>query len=702
MSNEFKTKEQLINELDLIEFLPDATFVINKAKEVIAWNRAMEELTGVRKEDIVGKGDYAYGVAFYGKPVPLLVDLIFSYDRETEQRYGFIERKGDTLYVKIFLQEVFNGKGAYLWAKASPLYDSDSNIVGAIESIRDITEQSVLAQLQQEAAERKLIEESLWNQQARLKKQLHFSSALNHIAEKIILNEDTLIILEIMTEIVGETLCVDRCLIYNIDFIRHQLIGLCEWLNTETPNITATKDTYNRDIFLNGTDYMMKYRKTVQSHVDDINPILISDGSAEVLHKLMDIQSGLWHPFSFREQGYFCLVFNQVSHQRVWHEEEIDFIIAVAKLVEIAIQKINFLNKQKKAEEALRFSDERFYKAFNSSPNPMAIYTFEEGYHIDVNDIYLKVLGFRREEVIGCTPVELGFWAKLEHRYKMRQILEEKGSVRDLDIEFRTKKGEVRLGLLSAEMIDLNGEQCILCVVNDNTERKALELEIYRLDRLNLVGEMAAGIGHEIRNPMTTVRGFLQMLGGKEECVRHKEYFNLMIEELDRANSIITEFLSLAKNKAVDLKAQNLNNIVEAIFPLIQADAIRSDKYINMELENTPDLLLDDKEIRQLILNLFRNGLESMSPGGSLTIKTFTDGKEVVLAVKDQGKGIETDTLDKLGTPFYTTKDTGTGLGLAVCYSIAARHNATIKVETNSGGTTFFVRFKIPHKCPNI
>lgn len=86
--------------------------------------------------------------------------------------------------------------------------------------------QSVLAQLQKEAAERKLIEESLWNQQERLKKQLHFSSALNHIAEKIILNEDTLIILEFMAEIVGETLGVDRCLIYDIDFTRHQLIGL--------------------------------------------------------------------------------------------------------------------------------------------------------------------------------------------------------------------------------------------------------------------------------------------------------------------------------------------------------------------------------------------------------------------------------------------------------------------------------------------
>ncbi|MEW5899031.1 MAG: ATP-binding protein, partial [Bacillota bacterium] len=88
------------------------------------------------------------------------------------------------------------------------------------------------------------------------------------------------------------------------------------------------------------------------------------------------------------------------------------------------------------------------------------------------------------------------------------------------------------------------------------------------------------------------------------------------------------------------------------------------------------------------------NGLEAMPPGGTLTIKTFQEGEEVVLAVQDEGPGIEPDLLEKIGTPFFTTKDDGTGLGLAVCYSIAARHKAAITVETSPAGTTFFVRFK--------
>jgi signal transduction histidine kinase len=112
-----------------------------------------------------------------------------------------------------------------------------------------------------------------------------------------------------------------------------------------------------------------------------------------------------------------------------------------------------------------------------------------------------------------------------------------------------------------------------------------------------------------------------------------------------------------------------------------------------MEIGDIPDILLDEKEIRQLILNLVRNGLEAMLAGGRITIKTFKEGESVVLAVQDEGKEIERNVLEKMGTPFYTTKDSGTGLGLAVCYSIAARHNAAIRVETGLSGTTFFVVF---------
>jgi signal transduction histidine kinase len=235
----------------------------------------------------------------------------------------------------------------------------------------------------------------------------------------------------------------------------------------------------------------------------------------------------------------------------------------------------------------------------------------------------------------------------------------------------------------------------VLFIVRDITKLKQLESSLVRLDRLNTVGEMAAGIAHELRNPMTTVRGFLQMLSKKTETSCFKEQFTLMIDELDRANSIITEYLSLAKNKVVQFEYHNLSSIVESLAPLIQADAAITGKCLKLMMGETSDLLVDPKEMRQLLLNLTRNGLESMQPGTTLTIKTYQKNDEVFLVVQDQGTGISKEILERLGTPFFTTKDNGTGLGLAICYSIAARHDAVISVETSSKGTSFFIRFKV-------
>jgi len=126
--------------MDIIDFLPDATFVIDREGKVIAWNHAIEEMTGVRKEDMLGKGDYAYAVPFYGKARPILIDLIFYKDKHVELSYEFIERKESTICGESQTPSLFNGQGAYLWGKASPLFDSEGNLIGAIESIRDITE----------------------------------------------------------------------------------------------------------------------------------------------------------------------------------------------------------------------------------------------------------------------------------------------------------------------------------------------------------------------------------------------------------------------------------------------------------------------------------------------------------------------------------------------------------------------------------
>ena len=333
--------------------------------------------------------------------------------------------------------------------------------------------------------------------------------------------------------------------------------------------------------------------------------------------------------------------------------------------------------------------------AFQASPCLMAISTISDGCYIKVNKCFEETIGFSAIEAVGRTSVELNIF-DTPTRNRVSELLINQGTLKNLESNFRTKDGRICIGLFSAEIIDFNGQRCILSVANDVTELRNYEKEVSKLERMNLIGQIAASIGHEIRNPMTTVRGYLQLLGIKVEYVAEKPTFDLMISELDRANEIITEFLSLAQIKKIELKSHNLNDIISNLYPLIEADAFTQNKQIDYIPGVIPNQELNEKEISQLLLNLTRNGFDAMEERGYLTIKTCVEGKMVVLSIEDEGSGIPPENLNKLGTPFFTTKDYGTGLGLATCYKIAETHNAKILINSSTNGTNICILFPIP------
>jgi PAS domain S-box-containing protein len=353
-------------------------------------------------------------------------------------------------------------------------------------------------------------------------------------------------------------------------------------------------------------------------------------------------------------------------------------------------EKIQFQSEQLKKRE-------HEYKTLVENAQDMIIRSDREHRFVYVNPAVKLYTELKPHAVIGKKHWEVGLpenisllleeiWAKVLKT----------GKEQWKDFEVTLVKGEKRHFQVHA-VPECNHEgtvETVLSIVRNITEQKQMERQMARLDRLNLVGEMAASIAHEVRNPITAVRGFLQWMGQKKEMEQqYQEYFAVMIEEIDRANSIITEYLSMAKNKAVHLQMHNLNDIIQMIAPLMQADALVSNKNVRIELGEIPDMLLDETEIRQLLLNLVRNGLESMQQGGCVTIKTYGEGSLVTLEVRDQGSGISPEIVERLGIPFTTTKSEGTGLGLAVCYSIANRHNATINFKTGLRGTTAYVHF---------
>ncbi|TYP71870.1 two-component system sensor histidine kinase NtrB [Paenibacillus methanolicus] len=232
-------------------------------------------------------------------------------------------------------------------------------------------------------------------------------------------------------------------------------------------------------------------------------------------------------------------------------------------------------------------------------------------------------------------------------------------------------------------------------LAQDVTELSLLQGEAERMERLSLVGQMAASITHEIRNPMAVIRGFIQLMRERSP-ENQREYFRIVMDELDRANGIINDFLSMAQTRLSERSPASLHDLIDDLLPLLMADANMRGLTIELELaDEMPLLLLNAKEIKQLILNLCRNGLEAMEERkGTLRIRTRAMPAHVELQVADDGHGIPRERLERLFEPFFTTKTQGTGLGLAMCLGIAERHGGTIRVESEPGaGTTFTVRF---------
>ncbi|WP_425804059.1 ATP-binding protein [Desulfitobacterium sp. Sab5] len=340
----------------------------------------------------------------------------------------------------------------------------------------------------------------------------------------------------------------------------------------------------------------------------------------------------------------------------------------------------------------LRKSEERFSKIFHSSPNTLMIVRKSDFRLIDVNQRALKNSTFSRENLIGNTLFELGM--PEAHFLQFKDKLEENSSIENMEFSFLRNENEVTY-LLSAEKMELDNEECFLLTRTNITKNKQVEKEMARLDRLNLVGKMAAGIAHEIRNPMTTVRGYLQVMGAKTEFKSYSSAFGIMMDEIDHANSIITKYLSLACHKPNNPSYQNIDKILDDLYPLLRAEASKQQKEVVLETMDTPKILLNANEIVQLTLNLAQNGLDAMKENGRLSVRTYTQDEQVVLSVKDEGTGIPRENIEKLGIPFFTTKDNHTGLGLATSYNIVHRHHGKFKVQSGSGGTEFLVYFPI-------
>ncbi len=222
-------------------------------------------------------------------------------------------------------------------------------------------------------------------------------------------------------------------------------------------------------------------------------------------------------------------------------------------------------------------------------------------------------------------------------------------------------------------------------------EIRRLEEEIERSRRLASIGSLAAGIAHEIRNPLSSIKGFATYFRERYRGNADDEMnANIMIQEVERLNRVIGQLLEFSRPVGLHRRKASLEEVVRHTFKLVEVQA--GEKGIALLMESPsplPDLLVDPDKMKQVLLNLCLNALESMPSGGSLTVTLSVDGGNIRITVTDTGTGIAEEDLTRVFDPYFTTKSTGTGLGLAVVHKIIEAHGGTIRVESKQGkGTT--------------
>lgn len=232
--------------------------------------------------------------------------------------------------------------------------------------------------------------------------------------------------------------------------------------------------------------------------------------------------------------------------------------------------------------------------------------------------------------------------------------------------------------------------------LRDITSQKQLEEKVFNAEKLSVIGELAAGIAHEVRNPLTSVKGFLQLLAQKhDKGDQIHQYIDIMLEEIKRVNSIISEFLLISRPTVPIKRIIDIHKIIDEILLLAEGECLIKGLWINRQYDlGCPLITLDAEQIKQVFLNLVSNAISAVSGSGQLVVSSVynRDYNEINLIFTDTGSGINDAELEKIFEPFFTTKENGTGLGLTISRRIVENHGGRLEVTSTPGkGTTFVV-----------
>jgi two-component system cell cycle sensor histidine kinase/response regulator CckA len=356
----------------------------------------------------------------------------------------------------------------------------------------------------------------------------------------------------------------------------------------------------------------------------------------------------------------------------------------------------------KHAEEKLLVSEEKFSKAFHLGPDAVTITSIADGRFLEVNDNFLRMTGYSRDEILGRSSVELGLWANPKDRHHIVALLKRSCEARDLEIRMSIKSGEVRTMQLSAHTIELSAQPCMIAILRDVTERRALEIQLREAQKMEAVGRLAGGVAHDFNNLLVGILGYSELL--KKKLAAQAPLLR-MANEINfaamRARDLTSRLLALSHRQVLRPSVLDLNALVRQCERLLRP-IIGEDVHVILRLDpKTANVKADPAQLEQVILNLALNARDAMPDGGTLSLDTcdirvdaalarqhpgLIPGYYVRLSVTDTGHGIAPDVMPRIFEPFFTTKEIGkgSGLGLSTVYGVVKQSGGCVTVSSES------------------
>lgn len=357
------------------------------------------------------------------------------------------------------------------------------------------------------------------------------------------------------------------------------------------------------------------------------------------------------------------------------------------------------ITDKKKIEQRLK-DNEQLYRSLVEN-NTDAIINLDLNFNIlSVNEATEKITGYCKEELIKKPFSDL-VDKKDQTKVTENFIDASKGKTSRIEMSGIHKKRHSILLDIKSEPLRINEKLVgIFTVVRDITAAKEKEELIRKSEKLSVVGELACAVAHEVRNPLTALKGFVQLLQYKNinNEDKDKHYYDIMLTEIERINLIVSEFMMLSRPQAITYQNKNVVSLLVDVITLLETIAIMKNIEVTREFESNISLVkCEGNQIKQVFINIFKNAIEAVPTNGKIHIKVKKwKNSRICISFSDNGNGIPNDLIGRLGEPFYTTKEKGTGLGLMVCYKIIEEHGGRINIKSEmSQGTTVDIIFPI-------